>query len=119
MTYIGRQFGMFMIIYSVTVSIDAAIEEEWADWMKKTHIPEVMNTGKFISCRFSKLISHREEGAVSYSAQYTCHSAKELEEYKEQFSQMLQQKSLEKFTDKMHAFRTELEVIQDYYSVLS
>lgn len=108
-----------MIIYSVTISIEESVEEDWLNWMKKVHIPEVMNTGKFISCRFSKLVSHKEEGSANYSAQYTCHSRQDLEDYQQNFSKQLQQKSLEKFADKMHAFRTELEVIEDFYSVLS
>lgn len=108
-----------MIIYSVTINIDETVETEWVQWMKKIHIPDVMNTGKFISCRFSKLTSHKEEGSANYSAQYTCHSRHDLEDYQKNFAQQLQQKSLEKFTDKMHAFRSELEVIEDFYSVLS
>lgn len=108
-----------MIIYSVTISIDETVETEWTEWMQKIHIPEVMNTGKFISCRFSKLTSHKEEGWRNYSAQYTCHSQLDLEDYQLNFAPDLQQKSLEKFADKMHAFRTELEVIEDFYSVLS
>lgn len=108
-----------MIIYNVTISIEENVEEEWINWMKKVHIPEVMNTGKFISCRLSKLVSHKEKGSTNYSAQYTCHSRKDLEDYHQNFAPELQQKSLEKFADKMLAFRTELEVIEDFYSVLS
>lgn len=108
-----------MIIYSVTIIVDENVEEEWIHWMRKIHIPEVMNTGKFISCRFSKLTSHKEEGHRNYSAQYTCHSLAELNDYKENYAGLLQKKSLEKFADKMHAFRTELEIIEDFYSVLS
>lgn len=108
-----------MIIYNVTLNIDEKIESEWLHWMRKTHIPEVMNTGKFISCRLSKLTSHKEDGSQNYSAQYVCHSKEDLKDYQDNFAPMLQQKSLEKFADKMLAFRTELEIIEDFYSVLS
>lgn len=108
-----------MIIYNVTINIDSSIEKEWLQWMRKTHIPEVMNTGKFISCRLSKLTSHREDGSENYSAQYVCHSKEDLQDYQDNFAPMLQQKSIEKFADKMLAFRTELDIIEDFYSVLS
>lgn len=108
-----------MIIYSVTISVEESIESEWREWMRKIHIPDVMNTGKFISCRFSKLTSHKEDGLRNYSAQYTCHSLAELEEYKQNYASSLQKKFLEKYADKAHAFRTELEIIEDFYSVLS
>ena len=103
-----------MIIYSVTIVVEESIEQEWLDWMRTVHIPEVMNTGKFVSCRFSKLLSHKEEGAQNYSAQYTCYSFAELEAYQQHFAKELQGKSLEKFADKMLAFRTELEIIEEF-----
>ena len=31
-----------MIIYNVTISIDKEVENYWLDWMKNTHIPDVM-----------------------------------------------------------------------------
>lgn len=108
-----------MIIYSVTISVDRFIEKDWLNWMRRIHIPEVMKTGKFISCRFSKLTSHVEEDSCTYSAQYSCQSKQELQDYQDNFSRKLQQKSMEKFADQMVAFRTELEVIEDFYSILS
>ena len=40
-----------MIIYNVTISIDKEMEKTWIDWMKSTHIPDVMNTGMFLDCK--------------------------------------------------------------------
>ena len=37
-----------MILYNVTISIDTSVEEDWLQWMKEIHIPDVMNTGLFI-----------------------------------------------------------------------
>lgn len=102
-----------MIIYSVTISVEETIEQEWMQWMREEHIPEVLATGKFLNCRFSKLVSHKEPGAVNYSAQYTCTSKEELEDYQTNFAPTLQQKSMVKYADKMLAFRSELEIIED------
>lgn len=113
------EFNLIMIIYNVTINVDESIEAEWLLWMRKIHIPQVMNTGKFISCRLSRLTSHKDEGSRNYSAQYTCNSQNDLLDYQENFAKALQQKSLEKFADKMLAFRTELEIIEDFYSGLS
>jgi hypothetical protein len=46
-----------MILYNVTVSIDESVEKEWLQWMKEVHIPDVMNTGLFVS---SKICRRRE-----------------------------------------------------------
>ena len=103
-----------MIIYNVSISVDETVEQEWLTWMREIHIPEVLNTGLFLNCRFSKLISHKEEGHQSYIAQYACKSVEDLENYKLNFAPDLQRKSMVKFADKMLAFRTELELIQDF-----
>ena len=34
-----------MIIYNVTINIDASIHDEWLAWIKE-HIPQVLATGK-------------------------------------------------------------------------
>ena len=45
-----------MILYSVTVSIDPTVAEDWLDWMRKVHIPDVMATQCFTESRISKIL---------------------------------------------------------------
>jgi hypothetical protein len=40
-----------MILYNVTVKIEADAQEDWLQWMKSTHIPDVMDTGLFLGYR--------------------------------------------------------------------
>jgi len=103
-----------MIVYSVTCNVDESVESEWIEWMKSEHIPEVMATGIFESCRFSKLLSHKEEGSQNYSVQYTCDSMEKLDKYKSEFGPELQSKTMKKYADKVLAFRSELEILQDF-----
>ena len=44
-----------MLVYNVTVKVDHQIAEEWLDWMRTIHIPNVLATGAFNKCRLSKL----------------------------------------------------------------
>ena len=53
-----------MILYNVTISIDENVEQKWLQWMKNTHIPDVMKTNCFIECKLSK-INGEEEGGKS------------------------------------------------------
>lgn len=99
-----------MIIYNVTVSIDYDSHDEWLEWMKKEHIPEVMATNKFKECRMSK-IHAEEEGGKAYSIQYLCESQDVLDSYQKEDAPALQQKHLEKFGNKALAFRTLLEIV--------
>ena len=45
-----------MIIYCVTITVDADIEVEWLDWMRRIHVPDVVRTGCFSECRIYKVI---------------------------------------------------------------
>lgn len=99
-----------MILYNVTISIDAAVEEEWLQWMKEIHIPDVMNTGFFIDNKICR-IHAEEEGGKSYSIQYLAKSWNEYNQYQDQFALKLQQEHTLKFSGKFAAFRTILEVV--------
>jgi hypothetical protein len=99
-----------MIIYNVTVSIDADVSAEWVKWMQDVHIPEVMNTGKFMESRMSKILAE-EEGGLSYSIQYLCKDMETLEKYQAENAPELQRKHNVKYADKAVAFRTLLDVL--------
>ena len=36
-----------MIIYNVTIKVQASIHQEWLVWLKTDHIPAILNTGCF------------------------------------------------------------------------
>jgi hypothetical protein len=49
-----------MILYSVTVNIDRQVEQDWLQWMKSVHIPEVMDTGLPMSYKLLRLLTEIE-----------------------------------------------------------
>ena len=101
-----------MILYNVTLNVDDEIKDDWLKWMKEIHLPEVMATGKFISYGMYKIQNHNEnDKSNNYSVQYQANSFSEYEEYSEKYAPALKQKTLEKFGDKVIAFRTLLEKI--------
>jgi hypothetical protein len=98
-----------MIIYNVTVGVDSSIEHEWLTWMKAVHIPNVMRTGKFVSQRVLKVITHDDPATVSYAVQYTATTIELLQQYLDQHAPSLRQEVQDKFGDKQIAYRTILE----------
>ncbi len=102
-----------MIIYNVTVNIDDSIHKEWLSWIKN-HIPEVLATGKFTEAKLTKVLVEEEMGGVTYSIQYRAKSRKALDNYYKFDADKLKSEGLQKFSDKMLAFRTELEIIDEY-----
>jgi len=98
-----------MIIYSVTVSVDANVKEEWLSYMRQKHIPDVIATGCFSGFRFTKVIGASEEKDNSYNVQYFCNSMREMHKYQVQFAPKLQKEHTDKYGEKATAFRTLLE----------
>lgn len=103
-----------MILYNVTISIDQSCEDEWLDWMRSIHIPEVIQTGFFKECKLCRLIEGEEEGGKTYAVMYSAFSEEGLNEYKSNHSGALQKQHNTKFQGRFAAFRTELKIIKEF-----
>lgn len=105
-----------MILYNVTISIDQVAEIQFLDWLRKKHIQEVIDTGCFTSARLCRLTSHTQPDSTSYAIQYMAESEAHLKEYYEKFAPKLREEGQQLFGNKMQGFRTELEVIENFYA---
>ena len=101
-----------MIQYNVTIKIDSEAEAEWLDYMKNTHIQDVLDTGLFLHCRLSKLIRSGEDGET-YTIQYILPTMKDMHMYQSKYAAKLQSEHTEKFKGKFVAFRTLMEVVSE------
>lgn len=102
-----------MIIYNVTINIDQAVHNEWLIWIKE-HIPKVLATGKFKEAKLTKVLVEEDMGGQTYSIQYRAHSREALDDYYKYDADKLRTEGLKRFADKMLAFRTELQIIDEY-----
>ncbi len=101
-----------MTVYNVTVNVDKEVAEEWLEWMKETHIPEVMEAGYFEEYRIMKMLSQSEdETGLTYAIQYMAKNLSQIECYLEKDAPKLQKKTIVKYGTKMTAFRTVLEEV--------
>jgi hypothetical protein len=103
-----------MIVYNVTVSIDSNVHDEWLEWMRSSHIPDVLKSGCFLESKLSR-IHGEEDGGVTYSIMYISPSIEKYEEYKSIYAPKLQKEHTEKFQGKFAAFRTILSVVEQFY----
>ena len=101
-----------MIVYNVTIQIENEVHDDWLEWMKNVHIPEVMNTGMFLENRMLIVLGSEESEGKTYSVQYICKSMKEYEQYRNSFAPALQEKHSSRYANKFVAFRTLLEVVK-------
>ncbi|MDY8136941.1 DUF4286 family protein [Aquimarina sp. 2201CG5-10] len=101
-----------MYIYNVTINIEETAHDEWLEWMKAEHIPNMIATGKFSKALLTKVLVEEEMGGITYSVQYTTNSKETLEQYYTEDAERLRAES-NRFAGKFVAFRTELEIISE------
>ena len=91
-----------MIIYSVEISLKKEICEQWVKWMKKHHIPAVMNTGLFIEFEFFQNLSK----PLTYTIKYQLKNIENYYKYKELYADALQKDHNKKFKNQFSAKRS-------------
>ena len=103
-----------MIIYNVTLNVDDSIREEWLEWMRKIHLPEMLQTGLFVEYKFLRLIDDTDEDTTgsTYAVQFFMNDVKDFLDYTENHAAALRKKTMDKYGEKILSFRTLLEVLE-------
>ncbi len=104
-----------MILYNVTINIHESVHDQWMQWMQQKHINDVLATGKFSSARLVKVLVEEEMGGVTYAIQYTTDSMETLQNYYKEDAPRLREEGIQLFGDKMLAFRTELQLVAEFF----
>lgn len=103
-----------MYIYNITTNVSEEVHDKWLKWMRKTHIPAMFTTGKFIKAKLVQVLVKEEMGGITYSTQYTCESAKKLKDFYREHAPELNKNMQEKFSNQIVIFGTELKVIEEF-----
>ncbi len=101
-----------MFVYNVTCHVEENILDDWLQWMKEEHLPEVMATGKFLSYRMLKVdpLDGNDTGH-SFAIQYTATSREKYLLYVAEDGPGLKAKTVARYGDFVMAFRTTMELI--------
>jgi len=102
-----------MYIYNVTTNIQDAVHDQWLVWMKETHIPDMLATGKFSSAKMCEVMVEEDMGGTTYSVQLTTVNKETLEAYYNEDASRLREDALKLFANQFVSFRTELKVISE------
>ncbi len=100
-----------MYIYNVTIKVAHAIAEDWLQWLKRDHIPEMIATGCFSEATVLQLLENTDEEGVTYAVQYHAATRADHERYLAEFAAAMRQKGLEKWGDNFIAFRTLMQIV--------
>ena len=100
-----------MIVYNITIKVTPAIEENWLEWQKTEHIPEMMATGLFVEYKLFRLLELEETDGSTYVIQYFTDSIEKYAIYIEEYAPALRKKAADKWADQFIGFRTVMEVV--------
>lgn len=100
-----------MIIYNVTIKVEASIAKEWLQWMQEVHIPEVMQTGCFTDYKIVRLLEVDDTEGPTYATQYYAESKAIYNQYISMFAPALRDKTHKQWGDRIIAFRSVMEVV--------
>jgi hypothetical protein len=101
-----------MIIYNVTIKVDAGIADDWLKWLLEVHIPDVMQTGCFSNNKVVRLLEVDDTEGPTYAVQYSAESKADYNRYIQMYASDLRDKSHQKWGDRFIAFRSVMQVVR-------
>lgn len=105
-----------MYVYNITINIQENVENEWLEWMQGTHIPEMLQTGSFLSAKMCKVLVKEDMGGVTYSVQFMVDSRENLDAYLKEDSLVMKNKANSKFAGQYVYFETEMKLIDQQFA---
>ena len=103
---------MNKFLYNVTIQIEHSVHDDWLAWMKRVHMPAMIDTGFFEEYTISRLMGNDETDGFTYSIQYLAPSFSAYQEYQEKQAAAMQKSHDQNFKDKYVAFRSIMKVIE-------
>lgn len=100
-----------MYIYNVTIKVDWKIAEDWVEWMKQIHIPNVMETGFFTKYVMVQLLQTDETEGPTFAVQYFAESLIAYEKYINECAPQLKEQTIKKWGAQFIAFRSLMKVV--------
>ena len=101
-----------MLIYNTTYHTDESVENDFLIWMNEVYIPEIEKTGFLHNPRLLRILSHQEEGNVSFSIQWEVESSAILHRWHLESGVKLNEQMLAIFKDKVIGIPTLMEVLR-------
>lgn len=98
------------MLYIVYVAIDEEVAEDWAAWMERAHVPDVMATGCFEGATMARDEEADAEGRRAWRIFYRARSAADYERYRHEHAAILQRDHTERYAGRFEARRELLPI---------
>jgi Domain of unknown function (DUF4286) len=100
-----------MYIYNITTKVHTSIQEQWVEWMKMHHIPQIMATGCFTESQFVRILELDDSEGPTYATQFKAASKADYNRYIAIHAPALRKDSLSKWGEKIIGFRSLMELV--------
>lgn len=103
-----------MYIYNVTFNIEQEVYSECLEWMKETHIPQMLQTNLFTNAKVLRVMVDEPMGGVTFSVQFYAKDKQSLERYYAEYCESFKIKQRQRFNDQLVSFSTDLKVLSEH-----
>jgi hypothetical protein len=100
-----------MFIYNITVKVDNHILQQWLQWQKDEHIPEILATNLFTGNKLLRLLDQDDTESTTFIIQYFTDKKEKYDIYLSQYASIFRGKAFEKWGNNFVAFRTLMQVM--------
>ena len=94
-----------MFVYNITTKVDHEVLNDWKQWQREIHIPDILSTGCFLHHKFYELLE-QDEMDRTFVIQLFANSRNEYEKYLAEFAAALRNKSDERWGETVISFRS-------------
>lgn len=101
-----------MLIFNTTFHVQAEIQPDFIEFIKKTFIPASVKSGLLCSPRLARIFGKNEDEGFSYALEFTTKDIETLEQWNKNESKLIYETLLNKFSDKIAGFSTVMQVME-------
>lgn len=100
-----------MLIYNTSYHFEETLEQNFIIWLKEVHVPAVLEEGTLKNPRICKILSHQQDGDVSYTLQWEVENSTVLHRWHIKQGDFAVNEIKKIFDDKVMFFETLMRVI--------
>lgn len=100
-----------MVVYNISLKVNKAVEDEWVNWQREEHIPDIMASGQFTEYKFYRLLEEEDDETATYIVQYFAVSLDNYHYFIKHVAPILRKKASDKWSDQFVAFRSVMQSV--------
>lgn len=102
-----------MLVYNITFQVDLGDARNFVIWVHQAYIPRTLEGGILQKPRLCQILSHHDADSECFSLQFEVENSAALHRWYQDCGRALHEEMLKIFNQKVVAFTTLMEVIEE------